>query len=225
MDIKFTATDPAAIEHFPPRPANKLVPDWYRDLDMWKKNQYPGEGWPTIKHCVPVQDMITSGYILTNPYDTIIQPFEAEGITDYETKSVVRDYVKSHDHEQCPVKINGQSKHYFKINQPWIIRTPPGYSCLFVQPFYHFEERFTLLPSIVDTDNHDMEVSFPGYTLTDKEFKLEPGQPLMQVIPFKRDDWTMTVEHAPGVRSKLESMRAAGMAGYRTLFHKKKSFK
>jgi len=221
MDIRFTSTDPLAVEQFSPKPANKAVPDWYRELDMWKKNQYPGQGWPTVKHCMPVQDMITSGYIILNPYDTVIQPFESQGITDYTTKSVVADYIKSHDHHQCPVTVGQKARHYFKINQPWIVRTPPGYSCLFVQPFYHFEDRYTLLPSIVDTDLHDLEVSLPGYATTDKEFKLEVGQPLIQIIPFKRDEWTMSATREPGKRSPIESI----VAGYRTLFHQKKSFK
>jgi hypothetical protein len=221
MDIKFTSTDPVVVEQFSPKPANKSVPGWYRDLGMWEKNQFPGEGWPTVKHCMPVQDMITSGYIITNPYDTIIEPFESQGITDYTTKSVVADYIKSHDHQQCPVTIGQYRRHYFKINQPWIVRTPPGYSCLFVQPFYHFEDRYTLLPSIVDTDLHDLEVSLPGYATTDKEFKLEVGQPLIQIIPFKRDEWTMSATREPGKRSPIESI----VAGYRTLFHQKKSFK
>lgn len=222
MDIKFTASDPVVVENFPPRPANKSIPDWYRDLDMWKKNQYAGAGWPTIKHCMPAQDMLTAGYILFNPYETIIQPIKNQGIVDYKANSVVADYIKSHDHQQCPVKIHGQAKHYFKINQPWIVRTPPGYSCLFIQPFYHFEERFVLLPSIVDTDKHDLEVSLPGYAMSDKEFKLELGQPLMQVIPFKRDAWNMTAEVAPTKRSLLHCILTAA---YRTVFHQKKSFK
>jgi hypothetical protein len=222
MDIKFTTNDPAVLEHFPVKPANKVVPEWYRDIGMWHKNIGRGLNLPTIKHCMPVQDMITSGYIIFNTYETVIQPSKSGGYLEYKANCPNKDYISSHHHEQCPVQLDGQAKSYFKINQPWIVRTPPGYSCLIVQPFYQFEERYQMLPSIVDTDVHDLEVAFPGYSLTDKEFKLEIGHPLMQIIPFKRDEWKMTCEAVPLKRSLAEFLLTAA---YRTVFHKKKSFK
>jgi len=222
MDIKFTTDDPAVAEYFPVKPANKVIPEWYRDLDMWKKNQYPGKGLPTIKHCMPVQDMLTSGYIIFNTYDTVIHPIKTGRFTDYKASCPSQDYISSHQFDQCPVKMHGDYKHYFKIKQPWIIKTPPGYSCLFLQPFYHFEERYTLMPSIVDTDVHDLAVEIPGWMDTEEDLILKPGDPIMQVIPFKRDEWEMTVEHAPAKRSLLNFILTAG---YRTIFHKKKTFK
>jgi hypothetical protein len=44
----------------------------------------------------------------------------------------------------------------------------------------------------------------------------------MQVIPFKREAWTMSAEHAPIKRSLLQCILTAA---YRTVFHQKKSFK
>ena len=69
-----------------------------------------------------------------------------------------------HSHSQCPIELEGKKKSYFKISLPWRIKTPPGYSCLFMQPYYHFEKEFALLPAIIDTDVCDLNsVHFPGY--------------------------------------------------------------
>lgn len=222
MDIKFLIYDQDEADHFPVKPANKVIPEWYRDLDMWRTNQNAGKGLPTIKHCLPVQDMLTSGYIIFNTYEAVVRPFKSGSLTDYNVECPSRNYISGHQFDQCPVKTSNKNQHYFKIKQPWTVKTPPGYSCLFVQPFYHFEDRYTLMPSIVDTDNYDLPVEIPGWANTSSEFSLESGVPIMQVIPFKRDDWTMSIEHTAPKRSLIHFILTGG---YRKMFHRKKTFK
>lgn len=74
---------------------------------------------------------------------------------------------------------------------PWAIKTPKGYSVLFVQPF-HRESVFTILPGIVDTDSYTIPVNFP-FVINDSNFEgtIPMGTPIAQVIPFKRDSWKM----------------------------------
>ena len=223
MQIEFYNDDKAIVEFFPPRPANKVIPDWYKELPMHIVKASENINVPTIKHCMPVQDMITSGYIIFNPYETHLIPNKNHlGYDDFLSKCPHKPHVGGHHHLQLPLEIQGKNNNYFKIGNSWIVRTPPGYSCLFVQPFYQMEERFQMLPAIVDTDRHDMTIEFPGYLLTDKPVILQPGDPLMQVIPFKRDDWEMVVEQQPKKRSLLEFYWESA---YRRVFHSKKLFK
>jgi hypothetical protein len=223
MNIEFYSDDRAVVENFPPKPANKVVPEWYKEMPMRRKSTFEKIDVPTIKHCMPVQDLITAGYIIFNTYEVVLHPLQNSA--KYEEFKVTvphKPYVGGHHHEQCPIQLDGGAKHYFKIAQPWMIKTPPGYSCLITQPFYEFEERFQLLPAIVDTDQHDMLIELPGYITTDQEFKIESGAPLIQVIPFKREDWNMTCEYRPTHRSKLEFFLDAA---YRSMFHKKKVYR
>lgn len=223
MQIEFYNDDAAVVEHFSPKPANKVIPNWYKDLPMWVDQPKEQIHVPTIKHCMPVQDMITSGYILFNAYETHLLPkTDAQGYTDFFVKCPHKPHVGMHHHFQLPLELAGTKQFYFKIANSWMIKTPPGYSCLFIQPFYNLEDRYQLFPGIVDTDVHDMSIEFPGYMLTNKEIILQPGDPLIQVIPFKRDDWEMQVGQLPKKRSRLEFYWEAA---YRRVFHKKKSFK
>ncbi len=222
MQIEFICEDQAMVDFFPPRPANKVVPEWYKELPMRVVKPAEKIDVPTIKHCMPVQDMITSGYIIFNTYEFTLYPNKNGPYDDFKSQCPHRPYLGAHHHFQWPMEIEGQNKHYFKIAQPWMIKTPPGYSCLLVQPFYHLEERFRLLPGIIDTDKHDMTVEIPGYLTTNDPVHLEPGIPLLQVIPFKREDWTMTAEAKPKKRSLLEFYWESA---YRRIFHSKKSFK
>jgi len=223
MQIEFYNDDQAIVDNFSPRPANKVIPEWYKDLPMWVDRPRENIHVPTIKHCMPVLDMMSSGYIIFNAYETHIIPnSNNQVLTDFFVKCPHKPHVGMHHHFQLPLEVGGKKQFYFKIANSWIIKTPPGYSCLFVQPFYHLEERFKLFPGIVDTDLHDMPIEFPGYMTSDGEISLQPGDPLIQVIPFKREDWGMTVACQPKKRSKLEFYWEAA---YRRVFHRKKSFK
>ena len=82
-----------------------------------------------------------------------------------------------------------------KILNPWLIKTPPGYSCLFVPPLNNSDDRFEVISGIVETDKWNLQVNFPFVVNGDKYDTLtttiKRGTPYVQVIPFKRDDWEM----------------------------------
>jgi hypothetical protein len=81
-----------------------------------------------------------------------------------------------------------------KFTNHWIVQTPKGYSSLFVTPFHH-DLPFTILPAIVDTDTYFNPVNFPFLPDPDFEGLIPKGTPIAQVIPFKRDNWEMSVKH------------------------------
>ena len=84
------------------------------------------------------------------------------------------------------------------------------------------------MPAIVDTDKHDIPVGLTGY-LTDYEniVTIKPGDPIMQVIPFKRDDWKMEIVDPPeekGMFSFFMKRNTKPTKWYKNLFHTKKRF-
>ena len=96
------------------------------------------------------------------------------------------------------MKKNG-GNHFIKIQNPWIIKTPPGYSCLFVPPLNNPKhDYFEIIPGIVHTDKYISQINFPMVVNGEKYEKLEMtikrGMPYVQVIPFKRDDWKMKIK-------------------------------
>lgn len=230
MKINFTCSDPLVEQHFPIVPAKKAVPEWFKNIES---NRTMGncpvgyEGLPTIKKCMPVLDMISAGYIVPNAYEQELSTFkDEEGYEAYNRNISHRsgmDPNNGHHHEQCPVEIDGKKKNYFKIELPWKIETPAGYSCLLIQPYYNFDQGFSMLPSIIDTDTYDANyLNLPGVVLA-PEVTIAPGQPLLQVIPFKRDDWEMEVKvnqnmgEDSGLKFYLHNM-------YKRMFHSKKKF-
>lgn len=231
-EIEFICGDENVLKHFPIVPAKDALPQWYSDLNAHDKN-----GVPTIAGCMPARDLITSGYIIPNAFEQeiignsfneddeeeleVIYPVEEIG-KFFEVQNHMTHPGNGHTHAQCPVPIQGVKKSYFKIALPWRIKTPPGYSCLFMQPFYHFETEFTLLPSIIDNDVIDMNfMHFPGF-LKDPVAQLKVGQPLIQVIPFKRDEWKSSSRYEKPTRASKLNLFLHNM--YKRAFHQKKKF-
>jgi hypothetical protein len=232
LKIKFSTNNELALNNFPPIPAGKLVPDWYKNLSLLvdkdaldarflAENDLPTP--LTIKGCVPVKDYITSGYIIRTHTDILITPDQLPDEMHSWWWKAKYECLGSHTYRQCPVNIGKGKNTYMKYINPWMIKTPPGYSCLFYQPEYFFNEKIKVLPGIVDTDTYDANVNFPFVVMSDKTFMIKCGDPIMVVMPFKRDDWSSEVSFAGP--QKDSNMNIHMLRGYLKMFHKRKTFK
>ena len=174
-----------------PQPASTFIPDWYKDMDSYigkeKKPNGDGTTSATVKRCMPVFDAIVSGYIIVSPADVYVYVRDGQRYFDWSDLNLIG----LHPIEQAP-NHPAKNKHaYPKWINYWSIKTPKGYSTMFVQPM-HRESLFTILPGIVDTDTYTAPVNFP-MVINDPEFEglIPKGTPIAQVIPFKRDSWSM----------------------------------
>ena len=109
----------------------------------------------------------------------------------------------------------------------WLIKTPPGYSCLFIKPMNRLEPRFDVIPGIVDTDTYINLINFPFLVKEKKQFLVKKGEPMVQVIPFKRESWKMwSGFYFEKLHSKtLSLLNSVFIDRYKTMFWRKKSFK
>lgn len=227
--ITFTSLD--NMHSFPPKPAVKEIPEWYiKTSEYWtnsgKKFLEPGEFPQTIKKCMPVFDSITSGYILYTQVD--VQISKSNGETFYTWPS--QDFISFHTLHQADLHpyANPKLGAYPKFNNPYGIKTPPGYSCLLLQPL-HRESLFTVLPGIVDTDTYTTSINFP-FVLNDENWEgiIPAGTPMIQVIPFKRESWS----HVLGSEKEIEErqlvskkLRSVLFNAYKKQFWHKKEYK
>ena len=86
---------------------------------------------------------------------------------------------------------------------------------------------FYVLPAIVDTDKHPINVNFPFFIRKDFEGTLPMGTPIMQIIPFKRDIWTHEVitEHDRNLDKMWKRAEGIGANRYKTFFRTKKDWR
>tara|TARA_R110000822_G_scaffold80763_2_gene192314 strand:+ start:19 stop:741 length:723 start_codon:yes stop_codon:yes gene_type:complete len=223
-------------EHYP-KPIKYNIPEWFKKLNHSFNNK-------TIKGCLPFLDTLTSGYVLEVPQDFEIY-FKKTGeanITFANTSNEVYDSFNLnkgtntdvHPYTQLgkssPLVHKNKASSIFKILNPWIIKTPPGYSCLFVPPLNNTDDRFSIMPGIVDTDTFHNRVNFPFILNGDKYDTLKSlvkkGTNYVQVIPFKRESWKMKIETIDDKKQLLDKIVYGFrlFMNYKTGFWKKKTW-
>ena len=206
-----------------PKPASRFIPDEYKKLKRFKDDNLHN---PTVKTCVPFLDSLILGYIIPFDQDYLVDPVENDFSVTPANKNASSEF---HDKEQLPKewqKISG--KKVGKFMNKWLIKTPPGYSCLFVQPMNRMEERFDIIPGVVDTDTYLNLINFPYFLKKrDEQFLFKRGEPMVQVIPFKRESWKMWAGfYYEKAHSKIINiLNNEWMDRYKKYFWSKKSFK
>lgn len=192
MQITFTNIL-AVAEEYAPVPATRVLPDWYK-----RTPEYVGgerivrDGYTphTVKKCVPVFDAMTAGYVISTYVD--LQVTHRNGMPWYEWP--LFEAISFHPVVQAPDHPARNEAPYPKWSNPWAISTPPGTSCLFVPPMHNPNGMFTILSGVVDTDTYRNPVNLP-FVLDNVKWEglIPAGTPLVQIIPFRRDEWQMRV--------------------------------
>lgn len=177
---------------------------------------------------MPVFDVMTAGYIFTLPGDVIISR-DDNGAINTLWSTNTSTLIQSHPQQQYDsYSIPDEYEQVgLKFINPWITKTPSGYSCLFIQPTFRDDLPFYVLPAIVDTDLHPINVNFPFFIRKDFEGILHMGMPIMQVIPFKRETWSheIILDHDEKLNKLWKRAEGKGSNRYKTFFRSKKEWK
>jgi hypothetical protein len=233
-EIEFSAhEDYFALKEDYPIPTKLNIPEWYKKLDHTLLNK-------TVKGCMPFLDTLTSGYLLKIPQDFNVRhninnknekgeefkdSFQTFGLHDQSqilhAKSInLNSGFDTHSIKQVegsPFIERNKNLPFYKILNPWKIKTPKGYSCLFISPLNNSDDRFSIIPGIVDTDTFPYEINFPIILNGDKypilETTIKKGTPYVQIIPFKRDFWKIITKP----RKQKEIQNSKLFYGLRTL--------
>lgn len=171
----------------PPVPAKTVLPDWFRKLPpVDKGNVSATSNGLTVKRCMPFLDAMTTGWLL--PIAATVRLEIKEGGTIVEAGwEFDKAMVSNHGVHQVAGNPR-QPSPPCKFHNHWTIRTPAGWSCLFVPPLNRSGQPFECVAGIVDTDTYTAPVHFPFFaTAPDGIYSIEKGTPLVQVIPFRRE--------------------------------------
>lgn len=211
-----------------PKLASEMVPTWYKETSSYiggeKKPNGAAMTTATVKRCMPVFDAIAAGYIITLPADVYVSVKDGTQVFEWSDFGLVQ----FHPIDQAPTHPAVKPHAYPKWMNPWAIRTPKGYSTLFIQPM-HRESVFTILPGIVDTDEYFAPVNFP-MVINDPEFEglIPKGTPIAQVIPFKRDNWKMAFGSDKEIidqKNITRKLQSKFFDRYKSMFRSPKEYK
>jgi hypothetical protein len=216
----------------PPKPANKTIPDWYRNMSPYvlKDNKAfmmpDGQTNFTIKKCPPILDTLISGYMITLPCDVYFADtkeyfYRANWAVDWQV-------VTTHHSLQVPeMKVpDGYEEHPLKWEGSWEIETPKGYSLLFTHPFQRYDLPFMTMSGIVDSDMFTRSINIPFFIKKDFIGTVPAGTPIAQIIPIKRDSWTHEIlKYDSSSMFSWNKLKIKIQNSYKTQYWQKKSYR
>jgi hypothetical protein len=220
-----------------PKPALHYIPESYKKLDRSMGTNKTTD--QTVRACVPFLDALKFGYVIPFPIDYEVS--YQEGNLNFNISEMIEGgpaqghfAVESHKQGQVSEGLKHDKRTFdvvCKFLSNWKIITSPGYSCLFTQPLNQ-NAPFKIIDGVVDTDKFPLHINFPFYWTgdLDKKYFLKHGTPMVQVIPFKRDDWEMKLKKAPkeDYDNKLKNRIKMGnwiVDAYKNIFWSKKTYK
>lgn len=201
-----------------PFAAKQAMPDWFKRLPAVDRDALgTGNNGLTVKRCMPFLDALTFGWIIPLAA-TVRLEISDNGATINCGWDFDRDMISPHGvgqvagHPRLPAPP-------MKFHNHWTIETPPGWSCLFVQPLNRPNGLFEIAAGVVDTDEYRSPIHFPFFaTAADGLYTIEKGTPIAQVIPFRRDASALELEALIGPETAAEErererIRRSTMAG------------
>jgi hypothetical protein len=222
-----------------PTPAINAFPKWFKDMpryfDIDPNAEIPQREPGTIRACPAVNDAMSFGYMLYLPADIFIDATGDEvryntgnfgnGSRIYDAKF---EPIKTHD----PVSTSGyQSMFEFhemsmKWQTYWGVKTDEGYSTLFIHPFHRTDLPFYSITAIVDTDKFPTRDPYAFFIKKGFKGVIHRGTPMLQVIPFKREDWTMEIVPPDGKSYQINQQKIMSVftQPYKKLFWQRKKF-
>jgi len=225
-----------------PKPISAMycLPDWFKEMprffDIDDSVQSP-KRWPgTIKDCPAVHDSMTLGYVLSTPADIWFDATGDEVIFDtgnFGNGSRIDQadfpYVMNHDKRstkeyQSIFNFHDQS---MKWHPYWGIKTDDGYSTMFTHPIHRNDLPFQTVTAIVDTDKFAARSPFAFFIKKGFKGLVQRGTPMMQVIPFRREDnWQMEIVDPDGkdYHLKQQMLQSVFTQPYKKLFWQRKKF-
>lgn len=226
-----------------PQPIKVNIPDWFKKLEHSLEKM-------TVKGCIPFLETLTTGYLLKTPQDLRLKhnclndEGKRDSIFQYahgQHKYLVEDNINlNSDRPEAHPTLQVEGSRFVELNKnyplykflnPWQIKTPPGYSCLFVPPLNNTDDRFFIVSGIVHTDTWTGDINFPFCVNGDKYEELDTlikaDTPYVQIIPFKRDNWKMKIKsfNNDSLKTHYFKWRKHLIHMYKNIFWKKTSWK
>lgn len=186
-EIQFKAVHGNAAVSTSVVPSRIVKAEWMKKQSKEKRYQ----------QCPGMMDYSNAGYIVCAHTDIHIKCNKAgtavrlEGM-QFDKENVERFACQPFDQRLVDGMIEIEDtakKGAYKIPLPWAIITKPGYSAYVMPALMHFpyEDVIFAYPGIVDYDSFHV-INFVFSCRKECEITIPAGTPLLQVLPFKREE-------------------------------------
>lgn len=172
-----------------PQPIKNHLPSWWKNGESVLSTGEPG-----MKACIPVLDVMISGYSLVTPFDIFVSKND-DGSTKigWNAHAGLGDFVGERPEELGATipRPAGHLSTHFVFKGFWGMKVPKGYSLLVTHPFNRFDLPFTTMSALMDSDEFYAPGNIPFFLKEDFVGIIPKGTPFAQLLPVKRESWKM----------------------------------
>ena len=147
--------------------------------------------------CPPFLEAMVHGYVIPAPFPIELD-FDATCGNDGKILEVLPEEFTADENRDWKTVVDFRTGPPLKpmvlsCRSFWRIQTPPGYSCLLMEPINRNVEElpFRVLPRIIETDQETKEIFISLVPRVDFPIAIKHNTPLIQVIPFERTEWEL----------------------------------
>jgi hypothetical protein len=195
-------------------PAKNFIPEWYRKIPPFKDNNVYeiNKGFnSTVKLCVPFLETLTTGYMVSLPYDVYIKNNNGSPFLVTPTGVLEENAPRwrgSIAHEK--IVPGGCFPYEYTWNCCISYTFPVGYSALITHPLNRHDLPFVTLSGIIDGGLvMSPNGNFPFYIKEGFEGIIPKGTPIAQIIPFRQENWKS--KKTPGTVKRGQIHNASGL--------------
>ena len=188
------------------RPSRTKMPDWYKNTPQSESS---------LKRCYGLADYLRTGYVMPmwasldvrmsinklnerveavyNVRDSHLfqtEELSQQEIDEYFSEQVLTNNQFSMDQtgDKCPIaKQKSRRSSYLQLINPWLFKTAPGWSCLFIPHQWEPNSDYDILSAVVHTD-YFPNVNVIVNVKTNNVFRIAEGTTLYHIIPFERSN-------------------------------------
>lgn len=194
--IEFFSTIQGVAESYPIQPAKKVIPEWVKTA----RQEYQSSDDKRQSHiskCPGIIDIMTTGFIVTSPWDMEIVSTQDNQITTFinpemETllgKPPAQTQMGDSLAKHIP-KRPWSNKSILKVNTPWHIKSEHKFMMI---PIPYTESfGFEACSGILDP-SISSEINVQGYVNGYGTLEIKAGAPLCQLIPITDEKYNFEV--------------------------------
>ena len=168
------------------KPMIEVVPQWYKESQRWLNGV--DNGTPGVKQCVPFLDALTTGYYMALAQDLYVeQTPEGPSVRWAGMPAPVNNRPPGQT-GRMPAP-SGYSLEHTIFQTQAAVKLPDGYSAIFTHPLNRYDLPFITLSGVVDGPFVVHGGNIPFHIKDGFEGVIPKGTPIIQIIPFKRENW------------------------------------
>lgn len=228
-ELIFECENWAVRKYSPIRPASEFIPEKFKNLPtVVKKGRYQKENIYSIKLCPGLQDYIGQGYVIPAWCDIDIQIMQGTPKVTYSDPNLnealhLPEQMGNFLDTKFPIRTP------VKLDNPWVTYSKKDWSILYLPMHFHENPYFEAVPGVIDQDRAPGKTPLNIMLKTNDDFMIKQGTPLVQMIPFKRQE---VIARTGKVRDKtfqrfhdMVSTTSISFKGWRWFMTEKKYYK